>query len=245
MKATVALIPAFVILTLTLIVSFVSGHPRDLFLTNSIGDIAIRFTMSMLALLLPIWSLPWFVGMTGKIARNYSWLGELARTPTLVNSELTKTVAWVLRPVQGIALSLIVAERFLTFLESSTGAPDRAILIRVSLFVIGGASTSVFLSLLWALDDLGVRFYIPKTGEVHMAGNSIGVILPLITGAIGITSLFHTSLPLDALIDLGEIVMVLYPPYVLFTVLQHEFVMRRKAGLTKQLAAKQVETKIR
>jgi hypothetical protein len=78
-----------------------------------------------------------------------------------------------------------------------------------------------------------------------MAGNSIGVILPLITGAIGITSLFHTSLPLDALIDLVEIVMVLYPPYVLFTVLQHEFVMRRKGALSKELAAKQVETKIR
>jgi hypothetical protein len=245
LRTTVALSPALAVLILTLAISFVSGHPRDLFLTSSIRGIAARFAMSTLALVLPIWSLPWFIGLTGKVAKNYSWLGELARSTATINTELTKTVVWVLRPVQGISLSLIVAERFLTFPESSTGTLDRAILIRVSLFVVGGALTSVFLSLVWTLDDLGIRFYNVKTGEVHMAGNSIGTILPLITGAIGITSLFHTSLPLDALTDLIEIVIVLYSPYVLFTVIHHEFVMRRKEALSKELVTKQVETKIR
>jgi hypothetical protein len=245
LKVTIALIPAAAVLILTLTVSLVLGHPSDIFLTTSLRGIVTRFAMATFALMLPLWSLPWFVALTGKVARNYSWLGELAKNPTAVGGQLTKTVAWVLRPVQGIAISLIVAERFLTLLESSTGAPDRAFLIRVSLFVIGGAASSVVLSLIWALDDLGAMFYFPKTGEVRMAGTTIGVVLPLITGAIGITALFRTALPLDAAMDLLEIVLVLYPPYVVYTVFHHEYVIRMKEALSKGLATKRVETSIR
>ena len=140
---------------------------------------------------------------------------------------------------------MIVAERFLSVLESSISGPLSAILLRLSLFVIGGALTSVFLSVIWTLDDLGVRLYNAKTCEVRMAGSSVGTILPLITGAIGVSTLFHTSLPSDAILDLIEIVTILYQPYILFAVFHHEFVKRKKLSLTGKLAIKRIETKVR
>jgi hypothetical protein len=118
------------------------------------------------------------------------------------------------------------------------------LLFRLSLFVIGGALTSVFLSIVWTLDDLGVRIYNAKTGEVRMAGTSVGTILPLITGAIGVVGLFHASLPADAMIDLLDIVTVLYPPDVLFTVFHHEFAKRKNSVLRRKLIMKRIETKI-
>lgn len=142
-----------------------------------------------------------------------------------------------------MSVSLIFAERFLSFLGFSISASYAA--LRLSLFVIGGALTSVFLSIVWTLDDLGIKIYNAKTGEVRMAGTSVGTILPLITGAIGVAGLFHASLPVDAMTDLLEIVTVLYPPYVLFTVLQHEFVMRKSSVLRRKLITKSVETKVR
>jgi hypothetical protein len=90
------------------------------------------------------------------------------------------------------------------------------------------------------LDDLGVRIYSVKTGEVRMAGTTVGTIFPLIAGAIVVAGLFHASLPADALIDLLEIVTVLYPPYLVFTVIHHEFVKRRSSVLRRKLVTKRI-----
>ncbi len=230
---------------LTLLISYVSGHPHGLFLTNSISGIPTRFVIATLVLVLPLGLLSGFLNLTGKIVRSYSWIGQFVKPAATFNRDLSRFTAWIARPVQGISLSLIVAERFLSFLEASISGPLAAILLRLSLFVIGGALTSVFLSIIWTLDDLGIRIYNVKTGEVRMAGSSVGIILPLITGAIGVSSLFHTSLPSDAILDLLEIVTVLYPPYILFAVFHHEFVKRKKLSLTRKLAIKRIETKVR
>jgi hypothetical protein len=245
LRSIVASSPAIFVLVLTFIVSLVSGHPAGLFLTNSARGIAVRFAVATLVLVLPIWLLPGFLALTKKITRNHSWLGRLVKVTATIDRNPSKSVAWILRPVQGMSLSLIFAERFLSFLESSIGASYAAILLRLSLFVIGGALTSVFLSIVWTLDDLGVRIYNVKTGEVRMAGTSVGIILPVITGAIGVSGLFHASIPVDAMMDLLEIVMILYPPYVLFTLLHHEFVVRKNSVLTRKLGAKRIETKVR
>ena len=216
-----------------------------MFLTNSIRGIPTRFAIATLVLVLPLWSLSGFLDLTGKIVRNYSWIGQFVKPTAAFNRDLSRFTTWIARPVQGISLSLIVAERFLSFLEASISGPLAAVLFRLSLFVIGGALTSVFLSIIWTLDDLGVRIYNAKTGEVRMAGSSVGTILPMITGAIGVSTLFHTSLPSDAILDLLEIVTVLYPPYILFTVFHHEFVKRKKLSLARNLAIKRIETKVR
>jgi hypothetical protein len=245
LKATIAVIPALSVFVLTLAISLVGGHIQELFLTRPLRSITMRFLIATFALALPILLMPKLVALIGEITANHTIVGELVKTTGNANTDLSLSVTWVLRPVQGISLSMILAERFLSFVEFSTGASYGFILTRLSLFVIGGALSSLFLSTVWALDDLGMKIYNNKTGEVRMAGTSIGTILPLITAAIGISNLFHTNTTLEALIDISQIVLVLYPPYALYTIIHHEFIARRRTALLKELAARTIETKAR
>jgi hypothetical protein len=70
------------------------------------------------------------------------------------------------------------------------------------------------------------------------------LVLTMVTGAIGVFGLFHTNLPMDALTDLLGIIMVLYPSYVFFAVLHHEFIARRSLVLSERLQLKRVQTTI-
>jgi hypothetical protein len=244
-RMTMAVSPAVLVLALTLAISLVTGHPEGLFLTRSFRGISIRFLILTLILVAPILILPSILTFTWNIAKDRDFFGQqLVKAGAGTDRELGKQVAWVLRPVQGISLSLILAERFLSLLESSIGVSYTIFLVSIALFFVGGALTSIFLSVVWAFDDLGVKIYNRKTAEVHMAGSSIGTVLPLITGAIGVSGLFHTNLPMDALIDLLEIVMVLYPSYVFFAVLHHEFVARRSRTMSEKLQLKRVQTTV-
>jgi hypothetical protein len=244
-RMAVAVSPAVLVLALTLVISLVTGHPKGLFLTSSIRGIPIRFLILTLILVAPIVILPKILTFTWNITKNRDVFGQqFVKGEVGTDGELSKPVAWVLRPVQGISLSLILAERFLSLLESSIGVSYTRLLVSITLFFVGGALTSIFLSVVWAFDDLGVKIYNRKTDEVHMAGNSIGTVLPLITGAIGVSGLFHTNLPMDALIDLLEIVMVLYPSYVFFAVLHHEFVAGRSHVISEKLQLKRVQTTV-
>jgi hypothetical protein len=244
-RIAVAVSPAVFVLGLTLAISLLTGHPEGLFLTRSIRGITPRFVILTLILVAPIFILPRLLTITWNVAKNRSVFGqELVKVSVSTDRELDKPVAWALRPVQGISLSLILAERFLSLLEFSIGVSYTRLLIYIALFLMGGVLTSIFLSVVWAFDDLGVKIYNSKTGEVHTAGSSVGTFLPLITGAVGVSGLFHTNLPMDALIDLLEIVMVLYPSYVFFAVLHHEFIARRALVLSEKLQLRKVQTTV-
>ncbi len=245
MRMALAISPAIFTLVLTLAISFITGHPEDLFLTRSTIGIPVRFVIVTLILVAPISILPKVLALTGNLEKGDGLFGQLVKTMIATDQECCKPVVWGLRPLQGIGLHMIFAERFLSFLEFSVGPSYASFLARSTLFVMGSALVSLFLSVIWALDDLGVRIYNKTTGEICMAGHGVGTFLPLITGAIGVSSLFHRSLPLDALIDLLEIVMVLYPPYVFFVIIHHEFVRRRSAVLSERLHMKRIETNAR
>ena len=103
---------------------------------------------------------------------------------------------------------------------------------------------SILLSVLWALDDLGIRLYNRKTGEVRTAGSSVGTVLPLVLGAIGVYGLFQGSQFEDALFSLAGICAVLYPPYVLFALSHRSFVRRHFDALLGRLPSRTVETKL-
>lgn len=245
-QIVVAVSPAVFIFILTLIVSFVTGHPEGLFLTHSARGMMLRFVAVTLILVMPVFVLPRLLALTGGITKNEGLFGQqLVKAGLGADLELGRLAAWLLRPLQGISLSLILAERFLSLLESSIGISYTRLLLSLTLFLMGGALTSIFLSVVWAFDDLGIKIYNSKTAEVRMAGSSIGTFLPLITGAIGVSGLFHASLPLDALMDLIEIVMVLYPPYVFFAVFHHELVVRRRLALSGIFQLRKVETMVR
>jgi hypothetical protein len=234
LRVAISVSPALLILVLTVMISLMTGHPNGLFLSRSIKGVLIRFVLVTLIFVAPVLILPHLLAVVVNMEKNGGPFGQFVRAASY--QELSKPDAWVLRPLQGIGLSMIFAERLVNFLEFLPA--------RLVLFFMGSVLVSLFLSVVWALDDLGVRIYNRKTGEVHMAGKSIGIVLPLITGAIGISSLFHLSSPADAWAELLEIVMVLYPSYVFFIIFHKEFIKKRMASLMEGFLLKRIETNL-
>lgn len=233
LKLMILVSPAIFILVLTLMISLVAGQTQRLFLTRSIWGIMVRFVLVTVIFIAPVLILPELLVRVVNNAKNEGPLGRFVMTASNTCKGLTRSDAWIIRPLQGIGLSLIFAERLENLLEFLP--------VRLVLFFMGSALVSLSLSSLWALDDMGVRIYNSRKGEVYMAGRSIGTVLPLITGAIGIASLFHLSSPLDALTQLLEIVMVLYPSYVFFVIFHNEYIEKRIASLSKRFLLKKIE----
>jgi hypothetical protein len=225
-------------------ISLVTGHPQDLFLTRYTIGIPVRFVLITATLIIPIVVLPTLLTMLVEVWTREKTFGQLVTVPRGADQECCKPIIWGIRPLQGIGLHMSLAEKFLTFLEFSVGVSFQTLLARATLFIIGSALVSLFLSTIWALDDLGVRIYSRGTGEVNMAGRSVGIILPLITGAVGITSLFNRNLPFDAMSELVQIIMILYPPYIFFAIIHSEYLRKRSPALLKKLHLPTITSKI-
>ena len=247
LKMSLAVLPALLVLALTVVISLATGHPRDLFLSHSASSILIRFVVVTPLLVAPIAIVPRLLTLAGRLVKNNKFFGWFVKTRAAPHQEFTVSEDLVLRPLQGMALSMVFAERFLDFLVFSTGASYASIVIRstVFAFLMLNPLISLFLSFMWTFDDLGVKIYSKETGETRMLGRSIGIILPLVTGAIGVSTLFHRTYFMDAVIDLLGGFMVLYPPYVLFVILHHEYVRRRFTDLSRRLPFEAIETKVR
>jgi hypothetical protein len=238
---------ALLVLALTVMISLATGHPADLFFTSSTSGILIRFVLVTPVLVAPIVVLPRLLTLAMNLIRSSGLSGHFVKSKAGVNPHREFTVSdLVLRPLQGMALSLIFAERFLNLVEFSTGTSYASIVVRstVFAFLMMNPLVSLFLSFMWTFDDLGVKLYSKKTGEARMLGGSIGIVVPLVTGAIGVSALFHRTSPMDALIDLLGGLMVLYPPYVLFVIFHDEFVRRLFNDLSKRLPFERLEEKV-
>ncbi|MCZ7358108.1 MAG: hypothetical protein O8C66_09330 [Candidatus Methanoperedens sp.] len=236
-RVAILVSPALFILILTVMISLVTGHPQGLFLSRSIRAMLVRFVLVTIIFIAPVLILPRLLALVVNRAKNEGRFGQFVKAASDPYPKLSKLDAWVIRPLQGIGLSMIFAERLVNLLEFLP--------VRLVLFFMGSALVSLFLSVVWGLDDLGIRIYSRRTGEVYMAGRSIGTVLPLIGGAIGISSLFHLGSPLDALTELFEIVMVLYPSYLFFVIFHQEFIRKRMASLSERLLLKRIETNLR
>jgi hypothetical protein len=66
-----------------------------------------------------------------------------------------------------------------------------------------------------------------QNGDVNTAGNTVGTILPIVSGANGITSVVRMNTPVGAVVDLIGFVVALYPPYLVFAVIHDEFMRGR------------------
>ena len=245
MKMPLAVSLALLVLALTLIISSATGQPEGLFLSRSTIGILIRFVISAPILVAPIAILP--IVLASVVNLGNGFFGQFVKTKANPHHEFDVSLDLVVRPSQGIALSMLFAEKFLNFLEYSTGTSYVSIVVRstVFAFMMVNPLISLFLSFIWALDDLGVRIFDRKTGEVRMPGSIVGTILPLIAGAVGVSSLFRRTFFVDALIDLLGVFMVLYPPYALFIIFYHELVRRRGAALSERLLLERVETTVK
>ena len=178
-----------------------------------------------------------------RIGKRGGFFGQLVKVGPENSHVPSFSSVWILRPLQGIGPLLVFAERLLQLFQFSVGVTPSRILIRLTLFVLGTFLVSLFLSIIWALDDLGVKVYNRQTEEVRMVGSGVGTILPIIAGSVGIATLFqHTDL-VGALSDLLGITMILYPPYVLLIVIHHEFIKRKRVAFVGNLPLKRLETR--
>jgi hypothetical protein len=227
--------PAIVVLVATFVVSFSVGTAEGLFLVQSNFRTLVRFLAITTILLVPLPILPPLIAFAGKRLTHEGFLGRLVKGEMRNSGHFRKSLLWIIRPLQGIGMSMLFSNQFLNLFRNFSEASFLDALIRPILFMVVSVPISILFSVIWSLDDLGIKLYHKQSGEVRLVGGYVGTILPVIFGAIGIYSLFQRSSPTDGLLFLVLMVMVLYPPYVLFAVIHDKFLGQRKVRLFENL----------
>jgi hypothetical protein len=234
--------PALVILLATLLVStfiteftFVSG-------TRAIWKTLIRFLRLSATLIIPLLFLPQVCRlMQAPLNHGHMQLIQLQDENDRVFQPLQ---LWILRPFQGIGLAMLFAVKLLYFLQIYSGSrvgtstilpPGQFYFPRFLTATAIAVVVSWLLSFLWALDDLGVRYYNRKTKEIKMIGKYLGLFLPIFLGFYGIINIFEDSPWSLAAQYVAQMVIVLYPPFVAFIIFHAWYVQRYKGVLIKKL----------
>ena len=236
--------PALAILLATLIISTFITEFTFSFGMNALWKTLLRFLRLSLLLTLPLLLLPSLCTLLeGIFNRGTRYLIQL---PEDRDPAIHPLKNWVIRPFQGIGLAMLLATKLLTALEFYTGSkitvatilPQGAFNIwRFFSLIAIGVVVSLLLSCLWTLDDLGVRHYNRKTREVRMIGKYIGLLLPIFFGFYGIISLFENNTQLIVAKYVAQMVVVLYPPFVVFNVLHSRYLRSHEEVLLKKLKA--------
>jgi hypothetical protein len=234
--------PAVAILSATLFISIFIAEFTFTSGVRAIGLILFRFFRLSLVLALPLLLLP----AVCALMQNFFNRGN--RNLVQVEKERDPTFhpmkSWILRPIQGIGLAMMVATKLMDLLQIYTGStlsmetifPPRE--FNPWNFITAtavGVVISLLLSFLWSLDDLGIRFYNKKTRELKMIGRYLGLFLPIFAGFYGIVSHFENYTHLVAAKYLGQMVIILYPPFVLFSVLHSRYLIKREVVLLARL----------
>ena len=238
----VEMAPALVLLLATLIIStFITEFTFNFGLT-ALWKTLLRFLRLSLLLTLPLLLLPSLCTLLeGLFNRGIRHLIQLQEDRDPAIHPLKN---WVIRPFQGIGLAMLLASKLLALLEFYTGSKITVNTILpqgvfttsrfISLITIG-VMASLLLSFLWTLDDLGVRYYNKKTKEVRMIGKYVGLLLPIFFGFYGIFSLFDNNSLFLVVKYIAQMVVVLYPPFVVFNVLHSRYLKSREGVLLRRL----------
>lgn len=156
--------PAFLVTLVSLFIAlfvsefvFVSG-------VKALWKILFRFIRTSFVLIVPVFILP----LTCSFLRPA--LSGSGRKLVQIREERIRSIrlleAWVVRPLQGIGLSMLIATKLISVFQIYTGARiSGSLLLPTKGFVPGKfiattaifACTSILLSFLWTLDDLGIR----------------------------------------------------------------------------------------
>jgi hypothetical protein len=214
--------------------TFISG-------VAALGKVPVRYLRLSLNLTLPLFLLPVFCLMVqGLINRREKGLMGTQDG----NLEVSQGKTWLLRPFQGIGLSLLLAAKLLAVLQGYAGTPlASSAVLPPGQFLLGrffavlslGILVSLLLSLVWALDDLGIRYRNGRTGEVRMVGKYLGAILPIAYGFYGFINILNDVPFLQAVSYVFPMAVVLYPPFCTLTVCHTVYVRRYGALLLKTL----------
>lgn len=155
---------------------------------------------------------------------------------------------YLVRPFQGIGIGMLFSTKLVAVLQLVGGPAVKPSLFlpgdhfRWQLFIATTAISvlvSLALSLLWTLDDTGIRYYNRKDQEIKTLGKYVGTIMPVVFGFYGVFSLLANYGAMEAPLYLFKITVVLYPPFAAFAIIHQRFVEIRadffseKHGITK------------
>ena len=236
--------PAIAILLATLIISTLVTEFTFNFGATALWKTLFRFLRLSFLLTLPIFLLPGICSaVEGIFNRGNRYLIQVQEQH---DTGIHPLKNWVVRPFQGIGFSMLLATKLLAFLEIYTGSKITLDTVlpqgkfdpgRFVGSITIGIVVSLLLSSLWTLDDLGVRHYNKKTREVRMIGRYVGLLLPTFFGFYGIIGLFGNNNLILAAKYVAQMVVILYPPFVVFNVLHSRFLKRREDVFLKRLKA--------
>lgn len=200
----------------------------------------LRFFRLTLLLCLPLYVLsPIYSFVVDKIR------GKLLQTDKTKELRINPIKHWIFRPFQGIGIGLLFETKLLVALQIITGMTAKTFLLFPRgqfqpwrFLVISGITVviSLFLSTLWTLDDIGIRYVNRKDQEIRMIGKYVGTLMPIIFGFYGIFSLIQDFPTVQAFIYLFKTVIILYPPFTVFTVFHTRF-LKNKAEYFSQKAS--------
>jgi hypothetical protein len=229
--------PALCVLSLTLLTSVLAA--RDISLLpalKTIWRIVFRFIRIALPLCLPLYALgPIYKLIAGKARKKLFLVNQRRFRP------IDPLRNWVLRPLQGIGINFLFGTKLVAFLQLLTGSDSTALLLPLHhgqqmarLIMLTGVSVfvSLLLSVLWTLDDMGVRYFNRRDQEVKMLGKYVGTVMPLLFGTYGIYALLVHYPRGEALMNVFKTITILYPPFTIFVVAHARFVFGRMAYLS-------------
>lgn len=236
--------PAVAILLATLFISTFVTEFTFTFGITAIWKTIFRFLRLSFVLTIPLIFLPHLCSFAQRIFnRKNTKLLLVQEERDLIIHPLKN---WLIRPFQGIGLSMLLASKLLTFLQiyGRTTVTVETILppgqFSIGRFLMASAIAvivSILLSFLWTLDDLGVRYYNNKSQEIKMIGKYVGIILPIFFGFYGILSIFDEYERFLASIYIMQMIIVLYPPLVVFSVMHNRYLQKKEEALLIKLKA--------
>jgi hypothetical protein len=222
------MLPAFLVFSFSMLFSlYLSDHSAPASL-KVIYRVFLRFFRYTLFLCLPLFLLR-------PIYRFFLEKGKAA----LIQVSHPRTITihplkhWLFRPFQGIGIGFLFATKLLALIQTITGplsssSPPiisghyqlgRQLLVIAITIVI-----SLLLSILWTMDDMGIRYHNRKDQELKMIGKYVGTLMPLIFGLFGIFSLLAQYPRESTLLHVFRIILAFYPPLVVFVVVHARFI---------------------
>jgi len=234
--------PAFLVLAVNLVISIFIGRFTFTGGAEALWKVLFRYLRFSFILVLPLFLLSMLSIFMGSL---FTFGHRKLIATTKRATGLSPMKMWLVRPFQGIGLSLLLGAKLMGVLQGySIVASGSANVLPPSQFVYGrmiismaiAAIVSLVLSLFWAMEDIGVSQQNEKTGEVRMVGKYLGVILPILFGFAGYLSLLHDIPAYLAGQYVLQMAVALYPPFVTLTVCHFLYVQRKADVLLVKLA---------
>ncbi len=230
--------PALIILSLSVLFSYFFDGSASLTGGEVLVRALVRFTRFALPLCLPLYILPPIYRFVVSQMRE-----KLLQTERREEACVHAIKHWIFRPLQGIGIGLLFETKLLAALQILAGVAAQPVLFfsrghfqldRV--LIVSGITVaiSLFLSTLWTLDDMGIRYANRKNQELKMIGKYVGTVMPILFGFYGVFSLLADYPTKQAFLFLFRIGMILYPPFTVFAVMHFRFLRSREEQFSER-----------